>query len=46
MAFLPIISLMFKGQEVREKIGKPRNVNVFDQMVDEEPEGMVDEEKI
>lgn len=47
LAFLPIIFLMFKGQEVREKIGKPRNVNVFDQMVDEEEPGdVVDGEKI
>jgi hypothetical protein len=47
LAFIPIVFLMFKGQEVREKIGKPRNVNVFDQMVeDEEPGDVVDGEKI
>lgn len=44
LAFLPIIWLMFKGQEVRERIGRPKNVNVFDQMIDNE-EGVLDEKK-
>ena len=46
LAFLPIIFLMFKGREVREKLGKPKNVNVFDQMVDEGPDGVVEGEKM
>lgn len=47
LAFLPIIWLMFKGQEVRERIGKPKNVNVFDQMAeDEDSEVMETTEKI
>lgn len=46
LAFLPIIWLMFKGQEVRERIGKPKNVNVFDQMAEnEDPEDVADGEK-
>lgn len=30
LAFIPILVLMFKGREIRERFGKPRNVNVFD----------------
>jgi len=28
--FIPIIVLMWRGKEIREKLGKPRNVNQFD----------------
>jgi len=31
LAFIPILVLMWKGEEIRKRIGKPRNVNVFDQ---------------
>ncbi|KAF8864891.1 MFS general substrate transporter [Acephala macrosclerotiorum] len=30
LAFAPIVALMFKGQEWREKLGEPRNVNALD----------------
>lgn len=31
LAFIPILVLMWKGQEIRSRFGKPKNVNVFDQ---------------
>lgn len=31
LAFLPILWLMWKGKEMREKLGQPKGVNVFDQ---------------
>ncbi|KAK0356217.1 hypothetical protein LTR91_018105 [Friedmanniomyces endolithicus] len=30
LGFIPIIVLMWRGKEIREKLGKPRNVNQFD----------------
>lgn len=30
LGFIPILVLMFKGKEIREKYGKPKNVNQFD----------------
>jgi hypothetical protein len=30
LAFIPIVVLMFKGESIRKKLGKPTNVNVFD----------------
>lgn len=33
LAFIPILALMWKGQEVRQTMGKPRGVNVFDSMI-------------
>jgi MFS family permease len=30
LAFIPIVWLMFKGEEIRKRMGKPRNVNAFD----------------
>jgi len=44
LAFIPIVVLMFKGASIREKYGKPHNVNAFDQEgmdvedVEEKPE--------
>ena len=35
VAFLPMLVLMWKGQEWRYKLGKPRNVNVFDSQLRE-----------
>lgn len=32
LAFIPIMVLMWKGEEIRKRFGKPKNVNVFDQM--------------
>ena len=43
LAFIPVVYLMFKGREIRERMGKPKNVNVFDQQVGE---GETLEEKI
>lgn len=30
LAFAPIVALMFKGQEWKEKLGEPRNINALD----------------
>lgn len=30
LGFIPILTLMWKGKSIREKLGKPRNVNQFD----------------
>ena len=30
LAFIPMVILMFKGREWREKLGAPRNVNALD----------------
>jgi len=30
LGFIPIVVLMWKGEAIREKMGKPRNVNPFD----------------
>ena len=30
LAFIPIVVLMFKGTEWRERLGTPRNVNALD----------------
>jgi hypothetical protein len=30
LGFLPIVMLMFKGKEIRDRFGKPKNVNQFD----------------
>ena len=30
LAFIPILGLMWKGREWRERLGRPQNVNVFD----------------
>ena len=30
LAFIPILGLMWKGREWRERLGKPQNVNAFD----------------
>jgi hypothetical protein len=30
LSFLPVVALMFKGREWREKLGTPRNVNALD----------------
>jgi hypothetical protein len=30
LAFIPILWLMWRGEQIRERLGKPRNVNVFD----------------
>jgi MFS family permease len=30
LAFIPILGLMWKGHEWRERLGRPQNVNVFD----------------
>ncbi|KAK0267592.1 hypothetical protein LTR91_025115 [Friedmanniomyces endolithicus] len=30
LGFIPIVVLMLRGKEIREKLGKPRNVNQFD----------------
>jgi len=30
LAFAPIVALMWKGREWREKLGTPRNVNALD----------------
>lgn len=31
LAFIPILVLMWRGEEIRNRFGKPKNVNVFDQ---------------
>ena len=46
LAFIPIVVLMFKGTEIRERFGTPKNVNVFDQQMVEEHESPTGEEKI
>jgi len=33
LAFIPILGLMWKGAEWRQKLGPPKNVNVFDQQL-------------
>lgn len=33
LAFIPILGLMWKGTEWRQRLGKPVNVNVFDQQL-------------
>lgn len=30
LGFIPILFLMFKGREIRQRMGKPRNINAFD----------------
>lgn len=30
LGFIPILALMWKGKEIRERMGKPVNVNQFD----------------
>jgi len=35
LAFPLIVFLMFKGQQVRERLGAPKNVNVFDSLIQE-----------
>ena len=30
LGFIPMVVLMWKGKEIRERMGKPRNVNQFD----------------
>jgi hypothetical protein len=30
LGFVPIVVLMFRGERIRENLGTPRNVNVFD----------------
>jgi hypothetical protein len=30
LGFLPIIMLMYKGKEIRDRLGKPKGVNQFD----------------
>lgn len=34
LAFIPIMVLMWKGEEVREKLGRPKNINSIDQTDD------------
>lgn len=41
LAYIPVLALMWKGQEVRRSMGKPENVNVFDSMVADVPEDSV-----
>lgn len=33
LAFIPVLYLMWRGRELREMLGKPTNVNVFDQQM-------------
>ena len=33
LAFIPMVVIILKGREIREKMGQPRNVNVFDSMM-------------
>ena len=35
LAFIPMLGLMWKGQEWRRRLGKPVGVNVFDQQLEE-----------
>lgn len=43
LAFIPVVVLMWKGREFRERLGKPRDVNVFDSMVADIEEDLASE---
>lgn len=36
LAFIPMLFIIFKGEETRKKLGPPKGVNAFDSMLDEE----------
>ncbi|KAL9109782.1 MAG: hypothetical protein Q9227_005651 [Pyrenula ochraceoflavens] len=50
LAFIPVVVIIVKGKEIREKMGTPRDVNVFDSMMKEmkggRDEGAIPPEKM
>ena len=36
LAFIPMLFVIFKGEETRKRLGPPKGVNAFDSMLDEE----------